>query len=208
MRSSCMLAPSAFLASTAATLSLLNAILQESLHDTEDPTVSFALASLNTLTHKDEPIGGIRHIQRQWDTPVARSAYEDLQTSCDTPADKARLKAVEAPHHACDWLNTLQLTAIGLRLSDEAIRVAVGFRLGCTTCQPHVCIYGAMIDARGLHGLSCRKSGPRNIRHSQLNDFSRRAVKRAQIPATKEPIGLSRSDGKRPDGASLIPWKR
>ena len=33
-------------------------------------------------------------------------------------------------------------------------------------------------------------------------------VKRAQIPATKEPIGLSRSDGKRPDGASLIPWKR
>ena len=33
-------------------------------------------------------------------------------------------------------------------------------------------------------------------------------MKRAQIPAIKEPIGLSRSDGKRPDGASLIPWKR
>ena len=28
------------------------------------------------------------------------------------------------------------------------------------------------------------------------------------MPATEEPIGLSRSDGKRPDGASLIPWKR
>ena len=46
------------------------------------------------------------------------------------------------------------------------------------------------------------------INHSQLNDLMWRAVKRAQIPATKEPIGLSRSDGKRPDGASLIPWKR
>ena len=98
--------------------------------------------------------------------------------------------------------------AIGLRLSDEVIRVAVGFRLGCITCQPHICNCGAMVDARGLHGLSCRKSGPRHARHSQLNDLIWRAVKRAQIPATKEPIGLSRIDGKRPDGATLIPWKR
>ena len=74
----CMLAPSAVLASTAATLSLQNAILPESLHDTEDPTVLFALVSWKTLTHNDEPIDGIRHIEREWDTPVARSAYEDL----------------------------------------------------------------------------------------------------------------------------------
>jgi len=33
----------------------------------------------------------------------------------------------------------------------------------------------------------------------------RRAVKGAQIPAVKEPPGLLRSDGKRPDGATLIP---
>ena len=88
------------------------------------------------------------------------------------------------------------LTAIGLRLFNEAVRVAVGFRLGCATCQPHICICGTTVDARGLHGLSCRKSGSRHIRHSQLNDLIWRAVKRAQIPATKEPIGLSRSDGK------------
>ena len=31
---------------------------------------------------------------------------------------------------------------------------------------------------------------------------------RAQIPATKEPKGLSRIDEKRPDGATLIPSKR
>ena len=65
-----------------------------------------------------------------------------------------------------------------------------------------------MVDARGLHGLSCRKSGPRHTRHSQVNDIIWRAVKRAQIPATKETIGLSRNDGKRLDGATLIPWKR
>ena len=43
---------------------------------------------------------------------MACSAYEDLQTSCDTPADKAKLKAVEAPH-AGDWLTAPPLTAIG-----------------------------------------------------------------------------------------------
>ena len=52
VRSACMRAPSAFLASAsaAATLSLQNAILPESLHDTEDPTVSFALASWKTIS--------------------------------------------------------------------------------------------------------------------------------------------------------------
>ena len=34
------------------------------------------------------------------------------------------------------------------------------------------------------------------------------AVKKTQIPASKEPIGLSRNDGKRPDGATLLPWSR
>ena len=29
----------------------------------------------------------------------------------------------------------------------------------------------------------------------------------ANIPAAKEPSGLLRSDGKRPDGLTLIPWK-
>ena len=29
----------------------------------------------------------------------------------------------------------------------------------------------------------------------------------ADIPATKEPVGLMRLDGKRPDGLTLIPWQ-
>ena len=34
-----------------------------------------------------------------------------------------------------------------------------------------------------------------------------RALTKAHIPASKEPSGLSRSDAKRPDGVTLIPWK-
>ena len=128
--------------------------------------------------------------------------------SCVTlVVNKARLQAV-AVTHAGDWLNAAPITAVGLRLSNEAVRVAVGYRLGSTTCQPHTCICGTAVDARELHGLSYRNNSPRHIRHSQLNDLIWRAVKTANIPATKEPIGLSRTDGKRADGATLIPWVR
>ena len=159
----CMLASSTCLGPAEATLSLQNAILPETLRDTEDTMVSFTLAIWKTLTPNAEPIDGIRHIQRAWDTPVAQSAYTHLQTICDTPADTARLKA--------DWLNAPPITAIGLHLSDEAIRAAVGFRLGCITYQPHMCICGAIVDARGLHGISLRKSGPRHTRTPSLMTY-------------------------------------
>ena len=41
-----------------------------------------------------------------------------------------------------------------------------------------------------------------------INDVIWRAFSRAKIPAIKEPNGLSRSDGKRPDGMTIIPWSR
>jgi hypothetical protein len=41
-----------------------------------------------------------------------------------------------------------------------------------------------------------------------INDVIWRAMTRAKIPAIKEPTGLSRTDGKRPDGVTIIPWSR
>ena len=88
------------------------------------------------------------------------------------------------------------------------MRVAVGLRLGVNLCEPHVCPCGTRVDARGTHGLACTRSAGRFPRHSQLNDVVWRALQRAQIPAAKEPAGLSRTDGKRPDGVTLIPWQQ
>ena len=62
-----------------------------------------------------------------------------------------------------------------------------------------------MVDARGLHSF-VRKSAPgRTARHHALNDVIYRPFSSAGIPATKEPVGLTRQDGKRPDGLTL-PW--
>ena len=96
----------------------------------------------------------------------------------------------------------------GLRLEDEAIRVAVGLRLGVDLCHPQRCPCGATVDAKGIHGLSCKLAAGRIPRHQALNDLIWRALANAGVPSTKEPSGMSWTDGKRPDGLTLIPWQR
>ena len=95
------------------------------------------------------------------------------------------------------------LAACVSTFDNEAVRVAVALRLGLEMCEPHQCPCGTMVDALGTHGLSCRKSAGRGARHQQLNDLVYRALRRADIPAAKEPAGLVRTDGKRPDGLTV-----
>ena len=62
-------------------------------------------------------------------------------------------------------------------------------------------------DRQGTHGLHCRKSLGRHPRHSAINDLIKRSLGSAKIPAHLEPAGICRSDGKRPDGATVLPWR-
>ena len=105
--------------------SLQEAILPNQVRGTDDLAVSMTLPVWKTLTPDCHSSDTIRHIQKAWDTPIVRKIYSDLLISCDTSVDKAKLKAV-AVTHAGDWLNVPPITAVGLRLSDEAVHVAVG----------------------------------------------------------------------------------
>ena len=207
IRSACQLAPSAFLASLAGTAELVSKILPSNFAWQED---TFKTASLETWQHLSQttpPDGPSRIHQRSWDSPIIQNVQSSLLASLSDDIDQARLKAVFSPH-AGDWLNAPPITSIGLRLDDESLRVAVGLRLGTSICSPHECPCGAVVDARGTHGLSCRRSAGRHLRHNLINDIIWRALRRANIAATKEPAGLIRADGKRPDGATVIPWAR
>ena len=113
---------------------------------------------------------------------------------------------MSAPHSG-DWLHALPISSCGLRLDDEAVRVAVGLRLGARLCEPHQCPCDAKVDSEGTHGLVCRRSAGRTKRHHALNDLVWRALGRANVPVVKDPAGLLRSDGKRPDGLTQIPWQ-
>ena len=63
------------------------------------------------------------------------------------------------------------------------------------------------MDHQGTHGLHCRKSLGRHPRHSAINDIIKRSLGSAKISAHLEPVGICRSDGKIPDGATILPWK-
>ena len=67
---------------------------------------------------------------------------------------------------------------------------------------------GAAVDSLGLHGLSCKKGRMRFHRHGATNDVLHHAFSSAGVPSCLEPSCLSRSDGKRPDGFTLVPWER
>jgi len=69
-------------------------------------------------------------------------------------------------------------------------------------------VCGKAVSAREIQSLACRRSGSRHQRHSQLSDILWRAFKRASVPAVREPAGLSRADGKRQDGVTLLLGKR
>ena len=83
-----------------------------------------------------------------------------------------------------------------------------GLRLGVPLCEPHCCGHcGQKVDQFALHGLSCVKSKGRHYRHAAINSIIQRSLAAAQIPSTLEPNGLFRSDGKRPDGLTIAPWR-
>jgi len=66
---------------------------------------------------------------------------------------------------------------------------------------------GSQVDAHGLHSFVCKKALGRSARHHALNDLVARSFASAGVPVTKEPVGLIRTDGKRPDGVTLVPWQ-
>ena len=85
--------------------------------------------------------------------------------------------------------------------------MAVGLRLSTNLCVQHRCTCGTVVNCRGTHWLSCKRSSARLARHSYINDIIHRELVRVKIASVKEPVGLSRADGKRPDYLTLVPWQ-
>lgn len=206
IRSVATLAPSAFLASAAST-HLLQISLLPLGFVTKDPEVDRALTFWSSRGHANiVPQDPDDQHQSCWDRPWVVHKRQQLSSQIGTdPHNMARFLACSDKLSGA-WLQACPITACGLRLDDNAIRVAVGIRLGVNLCAPHPCQCGHLIDARGTHGLACRKNVARQTRHALLNDLVHRALIKAGFPSVKEPSGLLRDDGKRPDGCTLIPW--
>ena len=100
------------------------------------------------------------------------------------------------------------ICGLGFRMDDDVIRVAAGLRFGLPLCRPHTCAScKAEVEELGIHGLSCHFSKGRRSRHTSLNNVINRALDTAKNPCHLKPSGLYRNDGKRPKGASMVPWR-
>src|SRR6218665_3363485 len=74
-------------------------------------------------------------------------------------------------------------------------------------CVPHIVVSVVVgWDRKAHHGLVYRRAQGRSLRHHAINDIIWRALLMAGGPSTRGPAGLFRTDGKRPDGATLVPW--
>jgi hypothetical protein len=207
IRRAVQLASSAYLASAAGCSALIQEILPLSLLANPDPNIELATSIWCQGLSQPPPSLPESSHQRVWDAPQIEATYNSLLEGASTQQALARLMAVSSPESGA-WLNALPISALGLRRDDDVVRIAVGLRLGIPLCRPHQCSNcGTDIDILGTHGLSCRYSKGRHSRRAAVNDIIKRSLESAKVPCHLEPVGLYRSDGKRPDGTSVVPWR-
>ena len=207
-RAATQLATSCYLSSTAAARDLVSLILTHF----SPPSLSLVNDARHLWCQRapsvDPPSGDDTCLQNKWDWPQVASTLQSLLESSSDDLIRARLLAVSVPESGA-WLNAFPISSPGLRLDDDSVRISTAVCLGLPTCTPHNCrLCGAPVDKLGIHGLHCKRGGGRCHHHAALNDLLQRSFNAAGVPSTLEPAGLSRSDGKRPDGLTLVPWSR
>jgi hypothetical protein len=123
----------------------------------------------------------------------------------NSPRDLARFKALQC-RESGSWLHAIPSSNIGTLLDNTFFQVCIGLRLGCNLCTPHICKCNAKVDEISTHGLSCFKSSGRFSRHTEINSIINRSLTSIHVNSSLETNRLSRNDGKRPDGMTLVPW--
>ena len=117
-----------------------------------------------------------------------------------------RLNAYQDPFGSA-WLNVVPSKNLGLKLTDQQLRISLSVRLGPKICEKHTCRCGKFVEENGHHGFSCARSAGRFSRHHNFNTLLKQALSSIKDPSILEPNGLTRTDGMRPDGITLAPWE-
>ena len=106
---------------------------------------------LSYLSDWPTKFGGIPDVlptkQPFWDRPGVLEDRALFEASLKSTQVWASFLAASS-QHTSDWLFALPIASCGLRLDYEAVRVAVGLRLGLDLCVPHQCQCGSPVDAR------------------------------------------------------------
>ena len=207
VRSVADLALPCFMSSVHSALGLMRRIYAPVDGPAVPEVLASAVAAFGTrFPDYDSPDGEAAGRQRTWDSIACESRFADMLEPANQ-VQRARLLAAKEPNSGA-WLRAVPLPSLGLHLDDTTVQVAVALRVGATICEPHVCRCGHRVDVLGHHGLSCQYSRGRLPRHANLNDVVKRALATAGIPSWLEPVGLHRTDRRKPDGVTVFPYSR
>ncbi|KAL1448203.1 hypothetical protein WDU94_012273 [Cyamophila willieti] len=193
----------AFLASSFGVKCLVSTLINITDYETNLPNLKNALDCWKCLNPEKCPI--ILEKQKQWNEINIQRIVNTLVFPSEI--DKFRFALLQNPFSGA-WLNAVPSPNLGTLLDNDTIRTCIGLRLGSKLCRPHKCICGDNVDSSGHHGLSCNKMNGRYSRHYELNMIIKKSLQSINISSKLEPSGLSRNDGKRPDGATNVAWER
>jgi len=122
-----------------------------------------------------------------WDHPGVLPDRALVESQMNSPLQQASVLAASSSHSG-DWLFALPIASCILRLDDEAVRVAVGIRLGLPICVPHQCQCGELVDAYGIHSFICKRASGRMARHHALNELVARALCQPAFQLLRNPM--------------------
>ena len=100
------------------------------------PSTDLALA-LWYEKHSLEPPQGVAAFREKcWNSLSATALADSLLESAPNDFTRARLLAASTKESGA-WLNVMPVTALGLRMDDHTLSVAVGLKAGhCNLCTP------------------------------------------------------------------------
>ena len=169
IRSAVQLAPSAFIASAAASFDLIQQILPSRSRHLHRLSLDNAVLSWRNTFDQPAPLPHLIHIQKSWDALASLSVYTSLLKNESDYLSRVRLSAASAKESGA-WLEALPIPNLGLRMDDETVRIAAGVHLGTPLCRSHFCHHcGTEVDQHATHCLSCRFSEGRHVRHQLYN---------------------------------------
>lgn len=108
------------------------------------------------------------------------------------------------------WLHAFPSNNIGIFMDDWSFQINVVLRLGCDICKEFQC--GCCGESKKcIHALFCLKNSDKYYRHAEANiiwTVLKKTLVSVNIPSQLEPVGWDGTDGKKPDGLTLILWRK
>ena len=120
-------------------------------------------------------------IQKHLTSPLSDATFDQLLA--DLVAEN--VKSLNGPYQdpfGSAWLNVVPRKNLGLKSTDQQLRVSLTLRLGAKMCEKHAHRCGKHVEENGHRGLSCAGNAGRFSRHHNFNTFVKQALVPSKFP--------------------------